>query len=386
MARKVNAKNFQSPEDLGDLIDVVTSDADVALLSPVIENPAHFEPTGLIVIGAQSVSAVTSPEAPPPCQTDMASGPLSDAAPAPNLDEPARNGTADPTAAVARSNDQRVDGLLSGVRWSDGNISYSTPDAPGDYQGGYFVDDDRDGVSAQNEGFSQFSAQQTNSLHFAFNADILGQPAGASGFAVEGFTNLTISFAGSGTGASTMRYANTSDAGTAYNFYPSTFATGGDGWFGPNTRTPDEGNYSWMTTLHEIGHGLGLAHGHTGGGFGALPANVDSHEFSLMTYRSYIGSDAQFVYNEAFGYPQTYMMFDIAALQYMYGADFASNGSDTTYTWSPTTGQSFINGVVGLSPGDNRIFSTIWDGNGIDTYDLSNYSLSLDINLTPGGW
>ena len=35
----------------------------------------------------------------------------------------------------------------------------------------------------------------------------------------------------------------------------------------------------------------------------------------------------------------------------------------------------------------NRIFLTIWDGNGTDTYDLSNYPYSdLVIDLAPGGW
>ena len=32
----------------------------------------------------------------------------------------------------------------------------------------------------------------------------------------------------------------------------------------------------------------------------------------------------------------------------------------------------------------NRIFETIWDGNGVDTYDLSNYSGGVSINLNPG--
>ena len=64
-----------------------------------------------------------------------------------------------------------------------------------------------------------------------------------------------------------------------------------------------------------------------------------------MTYRSYVGSDAQFVYNETWGHAQTYMMYDIAALQYLYGADFTTNAGNTTYTWNPTTGATFVDGA-----------------------------------------
>ena len=138
-----------------------------------------------------------------------------------------------------------------------------------------------------------------------------------------------------------------------------------------------------------MGHSLGLKHGQELGGPAnvALPANVDSMEFSVMTYRSYIGQPLGGGYtNEQFGYAQTWMMLDIQALQYMYGADYNVNSGNTTYTWSQTTGQTFINGVLAIDPGANRIFATIWDGNGIDTYDLSNYTTNLQIDLNPGGW
>jgi serralysin len=69
------------------------------------------------------------------------------------------------------------------------------------------------------------------------------------------------------------------------------------------------------------------------------------------------------------------MMADIAALQYMYGANFG--GSSSTYTWSSTTGEMFINrvgqGALNNGAGGvyNRIFLTIWDNGGSnDIYDL----------------
>ena len=78
------------------------------------------------------------------------------------------------------------------------------------------------------------------------------------------------------------------------------------------------------------------------------------------------------------------MMQDIAALQYLYGANF--EGDDSRYTFSPQTGEMFINGKGQGKPVGKRIFRTIWDGGGKDIYDFSNYSRNLIIDLNPGGW
>jgi serralysin len=70
----------------------------------------------------------------------------------------------------------------------------------------------------------------------------------------------------------------------------------------------------------------------------------------------------------------------------MYGANFASNAGNSVYKWSPTTGEMFINGVGQGAPGANRIFLTVWDGGGVDTYDFSGYATNLNIDLNPGAW
>ena len=137
---------------------------------------------------------------------------------------------------------------------------------------------------------------------------------------------------------------------------------------------PIRGNYAWMGILHETGHALGLKHGHEFPP--AISADHDSLEYSVMTYRSYPGGDIEDGYtNEKFGYPQTLMMLDIAALQKIYEAPIsASMRATSVYSWSPTTGEMSINGVGQGAPGANRVFMTIWDGGGNDTYDLSNLS------------
>jgi serralysin len=80
------------------------------------------------------------------------------------------------------------------------------------------------------------------------------------------------------------------------------------------------------------------------------------------------------------------MMNDIKALQFLYGADYSTNNGNTVYSWSAKTGEMFIDGAGQGAPGGNRIFLTVWDGGGTDTYDFSNYITNLKVDLQPGGW
>jgi serralysin len=255
---------------------------------------------------------------------------------------PQHNGNLSATSAVAATGDARINGLLVGYKWS-GPITYADTDAPGDYQAGYISDANENSISAQNEGFSRFTAQQIKALHAALTTTIYTQDPAAGAFSVSGFTNLNVTYAGAGNSGATIRAANSTDAVTAYAYNPSSDEYGGDTFFGSandgssaSLKTPVAGNYAWYTMYHELGHSLGLKHGHeTDGLGGAVPANFDSFEFTLMTYRSYVGASIEEAANEDWGFPQTFMMLDIAALQAMYGADYTANSGDTVYAWSP---------------------------------------------------
>jgi serralysin len=304
---------------------------------------------------------------------------------------PADNGTAGSggsvrgSATVGRSGDQRIDALLIGVKWAGSSLTYSDANSPSDYQSGYRVDHDGDGRNVLADGFRPLDSRQRIAMHFVLDRADFGQGVAAGGFSVEGLTNLKVDYAGAGSGVDAIRLANMDDYPGAYAFYPSASDYGGDAFFGTDAVNSAPGAWSWYVFFHELGHALGLKHGHETSGFGALPAAYDSSEFSVMTYSTYIGGPIGGATFERMGGPQTFMMLDIAALQELYGADYEVNSGATVYRWSPTTGATLINGEVAIAPMGNRVYMTVWDGGGVDTYDLSLYATDLDVDLAPGG-
>ncbi|MDJ0736010.1 MAG: M10 family metallopeptidase C-terminal domain-containing protein [Nostocaceae cyanobacterium] len=183
---------------------------------------------------------------------------------------------------------------------------------------------------------------------------------------VSGLTFVEVSDAGAG---GTIRFGTASmEHGSAHAYFPNDNPIGGDVWLNnshSSNQTQSNGSFGFLTLIHEIGHALGLKHSgnYNAGGGGAdgpyLYPSLDNRQYTVMSYNDHSGTMAE---------PQTLMLYDIAAIQHLYGANYNTRAGNTTYAWNAS--QAFV--------------QTIWDGGGIDTINASNQGFSATINLNPG--
>lgn len=176
-----------------------------------------------------------------------------------------------------------------------------------------------------------------------------------------------------------LRFAEGTGADGSINFL---IFAGGGGWTaGIGGKTPrvglgadwlvdgefDKYSLAYQTILHEIGHALMLKHPGNYDSGGAiqpppfLPAHQDNFQYSVMSYNRHPGSWVE---------PGTPMLFDIAAIQYLYGANLTYRTGNDSYSWNPNI--CFV--------------ETIWDAGGIDTIDVSSQTLDTTINLNNGAF
>jgi len=163
-----------------------------------------------------------------------------------------------------------------------------------------------------------------------------------------------------------LRFGRTemSDA-AGWAYFPGTTPYAGDVWINNDYASTDfaRGTDGYHTLLHEIGHALGLKHPHEvmGSHAAVLAGAYDNEQYTLMSYEYHYGVTA---------YASTPMLYDIAAIQYIYGANTDYNSGNTVYTFSVS----------------QPVLMTIWDGGGVDTIDASNQSGAVTISLGAGGW
>ncbi len=154
---------------------------------------------------------------------------------------------------------------------------------------------------------------------------------------------------------------------SGYAYYPSPNPAGGDVWINRADTayaTPQAGNSAWWVLLHEIGHALGFKHPgfYDGDEAPYLSAATDSNQYTVMSYNNHAEGAATGFYTSS---P---MLYDVATLQFLYGANTATRAGDDTYRFDPAT----LN------------IETLWDGGGTDTLDASNFSQDCLIDLRAG--
>ena len=268
---------------------------------------------------------------------------------------------------VSLSGNTDIDALLTGYRWDTSNLTYSFPDSGWWYVLEQVADEldvvDVVGVLADwlsnptaslinllqeavlgpfgdtaiiaivaLNGFDEFNAAQQAAAKFGVQnvaavSLVTFNEVDEGDFTVDLIPILDGDGLDFGFTHGVIRFAETdSTSAPAFESVEILIGNGflGDTWYDNDGRfdAPVLGNYAFLTIMHELGHALGLKHGHESGLFGGnipewlgealtgvngpnLPDDKNSLEFSIMTYRSAInGPDA--LQAETFGYSQAY--------------------------------------------------------------------------------
>lgn len=169
--------------------------------------------------------------------------------------------------------------------------------------------------------------------------------------------------------------SNGSSAWGWATFPDAVYPSGGDVWISTSLTDTDwsAGSYNYVSLMHELGHALGLKHPFEDGTLDLPHAN---NQYSIMAYDDAPNSLYVNFGREGNSYfwetnnivPDTPMVNDIAAIQYLYGANTSYKTGNDTYIFDPST----------------PFLHTIWDASGNDTISIANFTVGSVIDLTPG--
>jgi serralysin len=146
------------------------------------------------------------------------------------------------------------------------------------------------------------------------------------------------------------------------------------------------GNTGWQTMLHELGHGLGLYHPDEDPfNDGNHPKN--SNKYTVMSYVEHPGQSGALGEGQL-SWPVTPMLWDIQALQALYGPNLETRSGANTYFGPALRGTSSAYALLDggrLSTGYIAIM-TIWDAGGRDTISAANQTKTVILNLNNGAF
>lgn len=159
----------------------------------------------------------------------------------------------------------------------------------------------------------------------------------------------------------------------------------GDLWV--NSSNPEQdvtefGHTSWNTYLHELGHSIGLHHPNEDPeNYAGTPHN--NNRYTVMSYNPHPnvrseGSDDQ-------PWPLTPMLYDIEAIQSLYGANTETRGDATSYFGAGLGGDlAYQYGADQMQLLGRDVILTIWDGGGLDLIDVSDLETGVTVDLRAG--
>jgi len=272
---------------------------------------------------------------------------------------------------VELSDDERIDALLSGTKWGgDGvgspiELGYSIPSATSIWR--YSTEVDAGWYSLDN---SQALAFEAALQGWAEVADITFTriPDGQ----VYGDIRIAYSHAVEDTSAA-YAYLPHGESFTTGTIFTATDASG-DIWLHPDTNEFSVGGHGFHTLSHELGHALGLKHSFEAeNGFPELDSSQDHTGYTLMSYTRSTAAGYTYTQGDNNNYvsrtimPSTPMLYDLLAIQHLYGANMSTRAGDSLYSFGP-----------------RAELMTIWDGGGTDTISLSNQLVGARLDLNPG--
>lgn len=185
-------------------------------------------------------------------------------------------------------------------------------------------------------------------------------------------------------------YSSNADGSGAYTYLPGSTATNnvaGDIHLNDqyvSTNQLNDGSYSSSAILHEMGHAIGLAHP---GDYNAAPGQdiiyandaqflQDDQQYSVMSYFDESSTTGSFN-----SYADTLLLYDILAVQRLYGANMNTRSGDTVYGFGSNAGASAYDFSVNRDP-----VLSIWDGGGNDTLDASGFNQNQVLDLHDGSF
>jgi Ca2+-binding RTX toxin-like protein len=120
------------------------------------------------------------------------------------------------------------------------------------------------------------------------------------------------------------------------------------------------------TLIHELGHSLGLKHPNDST-HGTTDSTHDNEKYTVMSYNHHEDMASGI-------WAHGLQLYDIAAIQSIYGVNTTTRNTNTTYS---------IGNGFGATASTAFIY-TIWDGGAVDKIDATGYSDAVQIDLRQG--